>query len=389
MQRLPYYDPHENTGVEQEKKLRIPCVLMRGGSSKGLFFFAKDLPADPVARNRMLLAAMGSPDARQIDGMGGGNDHSSKVVIVAPSSQPDADVEYLFAQVSVARDLVDILPNSGNMLAGVAPFAIESGLVKASSPTTRVRILNTNSQKVVEATVQTPGGKVSYSGKFQLDGVPGKSAPITLHFFDPTGTKTGKLLPTGQPQDLIDGLAVTCIDFAIPIVFVKAASLGKTGHESKQELDNDPLFLRRLETLRTAAARLMGLADAPGLGIPKIAIIASPAQGGTIASRYFVPSNCHPAFAATGAMALAAACHTPDTIAEEVAELDQNRPDRIQIEHPGGSMHCHIVAAADPWTGVPKLIGAALQTSARPLLIGEVFIADHNLRAAEQRLPTE
>lgn len=369
--------------------MRIPCVLMRGGSSKGLFFFAKDLPADPAARDRMLLAAMGSPDARQIDGMGGGNDHSSKVVIVAPSSQPDADVEYLFAQVSVARDLVDILPNSGNMLAGVAPFAIESGLVKAGSPVTRVRILNTNSQKVVEATVQTPGAKVSYSGNFELDGVPGKSAPITLHFFDPTGTKTGRLLPTGSAQDLIDGLPVTCIDFAIPMVFVKAISLGKTGYESKQELDSDPAFLLRLEAIRAAAARRMGLSDTPGLGIPKIAIIAPPRQGGTITSRYFLPSNCHPAFAATGAMALAAACHTPDTIAEELAELDQNRPDRIQIEHPGGSMHCHIVAAADPWTGVPKLIGAALQTSARPLLVGEVFVADHCQQAVEIRPPIQ
>lgn len=233
---------------------------MRGGSSKGLFFFAKDLPADPAARDRMLLAAMGSPDARQIDGMGGGNDHSSKVVIVGPSSQPDADVEYLFAQVSVARDLVDILPNSGNMLAGVAPFAIEYGLVKAASPITKVRILNTNSQKVVEASVHTPGGKVSYSGNFELDGVPGKSAPIALQFFDPTGTKTGRLLPTGSPQDVIFGLPVTCIDFAIPIVFIKAESLGKTGYESKQLLDGDAVFLQRLEQVRAAAAQLMGWA---------------------------------------------------------------------------------------------------------------------------------
>lgn len=361
--------------------MRIPCVLMRGGSSKGLFFSAKDLPADPVARNRMLLAAMGSPDARQIDGMGGGNDHSSKVVIVSPSSQKDADVEYLFAQVSVARDLVDVLPNSGNMLAGVAPFAIEQGLVKATSPVTKVRILNTNSQKVVEATVQTPGGKVSYGGSFELDGVPGKCAPIALQFFDPTGTKTGRLLPTGSPRDVIFGMPVTCIDFAIPIVLVKAESLGKTGYESKQELDSDPVFLKRLEEVRSAGARLMGLADAPGLGIPKIAIIAPPRDGATIASRYFFSLNCHPVFAATGAMALAAACHTPDTIAEEVAELDQNESHRIVIEHPSGKMSCNIVSAADPWTGIPKLVGAALLTSARPLLAGDVFVADHCLNA--------
>lgn len=359
--------------------MHIPCVLMRGGSSKGLFFFAKDLPSDPQARDRMLLAAMGSPDARQIDGMGGGNDHSSKVVIVGPSSQRDADVEYLFAQVSVGRGLVDVLPNSGNMLAGVAPFAIEYGLVKASSPVTKVRILNTNSQKVVEATVQTPGGKVSYSGNFELDGVPGKSAPVALQFFDPTGTRTGRLLPTGSAQDQILGIPVTCIDFAIPIVFIKAQSLGKTGYESKQALDGDAAFLQRLEAVRRIAARMMGLSDAPDLGIPKIAIIAPPHQGGTLASRYFVSSNCHPVFAATGAMALAAACHTPDTVAEEVAELDQNKPLCITVEHPSGRMSCHVVSSNDPWSGAPKLVGAAFMTSARPLLAGDVFIADHGL----------
>lgn len=359
--------------------MQIPCVLMRGGASKGLFFLAKDLPVDPIARDRVLLAAMGSPDVRQIDGMGGGNAHSSKVVIVGPSSQPDADVEYLFAQVSVARDLVDVLPNSGNMLAGVAPFAIESGLVKAGSPVTKVRILNTNSQKVVEATVQTPGGQVSYSGTFTLDGVPGTSAPIALQFFDPTGTRTRRLLPTGAPRDVICGMPVTCIDFAIPIAFVLAASLGKTGHESKRELDGDADFLRRLEEIRVAAARLMGLSDAPELGIPKIAIIAPPKDGGAIASRYFLPGNCHPVFAATGAMALAAACHTPDTIAEEIAVFDQNSPYRIVIEHPSGKMTSNVVSASDPWTGTPTLVGAALLTSARPLMIGEVYIADHSL----------
>ncbi|TXT26609.1 MAG: hypothetical protein FD131_4115 [Rhodocyclaceae bacterium] len=369
--------------------MRIPCVLTRGGSSKGLFFLAKDLPADPAARDRLLLAAMGSPDARQIDGMGGGNDHSSKVVIVGPSLQKDADVEYLFVQVSVARDQVDILPNSGNMLAGVAPFAIEQGLVKSGSPVTKVRILNTNSQKVVEATVQTPGGQVSYAGNFELDGVPGKCAPIALQFFDPTGTRTGRLLPTGAPQDLILGMPVTCIDFAIPIVFIKASSLGKTGSESKQELDGDPIFLERLEEVRAAAARLMGLSDAPDLGIPKVAVIAPPRDGGTIASRYFVSSNCHPVFAATGAMALAAACHTPDTIAEELAELDQNDSQRIVIEHPSGKMNCNVVSAADPWTGVPKLVGAALLTSARPLLAGEVFVADHCIKPKTQEIIPE
>ncbi len=353
---------------------RIPCVLMRGGSSKGLFFMARDLPEDTEARDRLLLAAMGSPDVRQIDGMGGGNDLASKVVIVAPSNRPDADVEYLFAQVSVARDLVDVLPNSGNMLAAVAPFALENGLVKAGSPTTRVRILNVNSGKRVEAIVQTPGGRIAYNGRFTLDGVPGASAPIALEFLDPAGTKTGRLLPTGRPQDHVDGIPVTCIDFAIPMVFVKAASLGKTGHEGKQALDDDADFLRRLEEIRLAGARLMGLDASPDRGIPKIAMIAAPRHGGSIASRYFVPASCHPVHAATGALALAAACHTPDTLAEELVELDENAPDRIVIEHPSGTMECRVRLDFDPRTGMLTISAASLVTSARPLLSGEVFV---------------
>lgn len=355
---------------------RIPCVLMRGGSSKGLFFLAEHLPSDEVARNRLLLAAMGSPDVRQIDGMGGGNDLSSKVVIVAPSSRPQVDVEYLFAQVSVARDLVDVLPNSGNMLAAVGPFAIEQGLVRPSSPTTKVRILNINSGKVVEAVLQTPGGRLAYGGNFHLDGVPGASAPIALNFLDPAGTLTGRLLPTGRARDMIGSLPVTCIDFAIPIVFVRAAALGKSGHESKQELDRDAAFLGRLEAVRLAAAGLMGLAASPDRGVPKIAVVAGPRHGGSIASRYFVPSSCHPVHAATGALALAAACHTPDTVVEEVAELDETSPNQIIIEHPSGQMSCQIRIAEDSVSGVPSIVAASLQTSARSLLSGEVFVRD-------------
>lgn len=356
--------------------MQIPCTLMRGGSSKGLFFLARDLPADPQARDRVLLAALGSPDARQIDGMGGGNDHSSKVVLVGPSSQPDADVEYLFAQVSVADKFVDLLPNSGNMLAGVAPFAIEHGLVQATDPVTRVRILNANSQKIVEATVQTPGGEVQYAGDFALDGVPGTAAPIGLHCFDPTGTKTGRLLPTGKVVDLIDGIEVSCIDFAIPMVLVHAQDLGKTGYESKQELDRDQAFMQRVLDLRVKAARLMGLDDGPNCGVPKLGLVAAPAQGGTVAARYFVPGNCHPVFAATGAMALAGACHLPGSVPHRVAGIVGDPPRHVVIEHPSGTMACQVLTVPDPWTGASTLVGAAFQTTARPLLMGEVHVSD-------------
>lgn len=352
----------------------IPCVLMRGGSSKGLFFLARDLPASATERDRLLLAAMGSPDLRQIDGMGGGDSQSSKVVIVSPSSRPDADVEHLFAQVSVARNFVDVRPNSGNMLAAVAPFAIDAGLVSASSPVTTLRILNVNSGKIAEVSVQTPDGKVSYEGDCRLDGVPGSFAPIDLRFLRPAGTRTGALLPTGKPRDVIGGIEVSCIDCAIPLALVKAEALGKTGHESKQQLDADIEFSDRLKAVRLAAAKLMGLEDAESVALPKIAIIASPRHRGSIAARYFSPKWCHATFGISGAVALAAACHVTGSIAEDLVELDVGNYGRINIEHPSGAMEIDIDIAEHDAHGIPVIRGASLVTTARPLLSGAVLV---------------
>ncbi len=232
----------------------IPCLLMRGGTSKGPYFLADDLPPDPAARDRVLLAVMGSPHVRQIDGIGGGDSLTSKVVIVGRSARPGIDIDYLFAQIAVGEGGVDTAPNCGNMLAGVGPFAIERGLVRAADPQTTVRIFNVNTGKVIEAVIQTPGGSVTYDGDARIDGVPGHGAPIVLNFLDAAGAKTGKLLPTGQPIDLIDGIEVSCVDLSSPLVFVAAAALGKTGYETKRELDGDPELLARLEALRQRAA---------------------------------------------------------------------------------------------------------------------------------------
>lgn len=357
---------------------RIPCVLMRGGSSKGLFFLAQDLPASADERDRLLLAAMGSPDLRQIDGMGGGDSQSSKVVIVQASSRKDADVEHLFAQVSVARDFVDVLPNSGNMLAAVAPFAIDKGVIPATSPSTRVRVLNLNSGKIVEVTVQTPGGKVSYEGDCHLDGVPGSFAPLELRFLDPAGTRTGTLLPTGKARDVICGVEVTCIDCAIPLALVKAESLGKSGHESKEALDADSDFSNRLKTIRLEAAKLMGLEDAESVALPKIALVAAPRHGGSIAARYFSPQWCHATFAISGALGLAAACHVTDSVAEACVELDVGQYDQVIIEHPGGSMECSIDIANYAADGLPLISSGTMVTTARPLLSGVVVIPERH-----------
>ncbi|AWI80663.1 4-oxalomesaconate tautomerase [Parazoarcus communis] len=352
----------------------IPCVLMRGGSSKGLFFLAQDLPASVAERDRLLLAAMGSPDLRQVDGMGGGDSQSSKVVIVGPSSRPDADLEHLFAQVSVARNFVDVRPNSGNMLSGVAPFAIEAGLIATTSPTTTVRVLNLNSGKIAEVTVHTPGGKLTYEGSCRLDGVPGSFAPIGLRFLDPAGTRTGVLLPTGKVRDVIGDVEVTCIDCAIPLVLVKAEALGKTGHESKTELDADMAFSSRLKAIRLEAATLMGIEDRESVALPKIAIVASPRHGGSIAARYFSPKWCHATFGISGALALSAACHVGGSVAEDLVELDIDHPGQIVIEHPSGTLTFKVQLAEQSAAPIPVFRSATVVTTARPLLSGEVLV---------------
>src|SRR5689334_1670176 len=268
---------------------RIPCMMMRGGTSKGPFFLASDLPDDTAQLHRTLLAVMGSEHIRQIDGIGGGDSLTSKAVIVDRSTRPGIDVEYLFAQVAVGGDTVDTAPNCGNMLSAVGPFAIERGLVAVKSPQTTLRVFNRNTGKIVEVVVQTPGGKVTYAGDTAVDGVPGCSAPVVLNFLDAAGAKTGKLLPTGDAIDMIGGIAVSCVDFASPLVLVAAASLGRTGYETKTELDADKRLFERVEAVRLEASRRMGLGDATGKVLPKVALLAPPSHGGTIASRYLTP----------------------------------------------------------------------------------------------------
>lgn len=354
--------------------LSIPCTLMRGGTSKGPYFHAKDLPADPAERDRVLLAAMGSPHARQIDGIGGGDTLTSKVVIVSPSTRAGIDVEYLFAQVSVETATVDTTPNCGNMLAGVGPFALENGLVRATDPVTTLRILNLNTGKVVEAVIQTPGGIVTYDGAARVDGVPGSGAPIQLNFRDAAGAKTGRLLPTGRVVDVVDGVAVSCVDFSTPLVFVPAAALGKSGYESKAELDADGKLKARLESIRLQVALMAGLGDVRDKVLPKIALVAPPRAGGVIASRYFTPWKCHSAYAVTGALCLAAASLIPGSVVARLARPNATEPHRVTIEQPAGSLDIRLNVAADSADGVPVIDSAGLIRTARPLFRGTVHV---------------
>ncbi len=354
---------------------KIPCVLMRGGSSRGPFFLSSDLPSDLTSRDAVLISAMGSGHPLQIDGIGGGNPLTSKVAIVGRSARPDADVDYLFAQVNVERASVDTAPNCGNMLAAVGPFAIEQGLVAAADPETRLTIFNVNTGKRIEAIVQTPGSVVDYEGDTVIAGVPGTAAPVRLAFLDAAGSKTGKLLPTDAGSDLIDGTEVSLFDMAVAAMLVDAGSFGKTGQEMPADLDADRAFMQRLETLRVEAGRLMGLGDVSQMVIPKPILLAPPSGDATITARYFMPHSCHTAVAITGAVCIASACCTPGTIAHRLARLPEPEADgrrRLIIEHPSGQTPVEI--EQDPVTGI--VTRAMVIRTARRLFDGFVHVRD-------------
>lgn len=357
--------------------LRIPCVLMRGGTSRGPFFLSSDLPADPAQRDAVLIGAMGAGHELQVDGIGGGHPLTSKVAIVGRSKQAGADVDYLFAQVDVKSRSVDTSPNCGNMLSGVGPFAIEAGLVRASEGRTTVRIFNVNTGKLIEASIATPGGEVTYDGDTAIDGVPGSAAPVYLTFLDAVGSKTGKLLPSGAPVDVIDGVPVTLVDAAMPLMLVRAADLGKTCAETPAELEADRDFMTRLEALRVKAGHLMGIPDAADRVIPKPALIAPPRRGGVLSVRYFTPHQCHKSLAITGSVALGMACVTEGTLAAGIAgRIDP--PVTLSFEHPSGQ----IEARLDLREGLPYPVASLVRT-ARRLFEGTVLVKQASARMTE------
>jgi 4-oxalomesaconate tautomerase len=315
---------------------RIPCLLMRGGTSKGAYFLAADLPADPVLRDRVLLAAMGSPDPRQIDGLGGADSLTSKVAIIKPSQRPGVDVDYLFAQVVVDEPRVDYGQNCGNILAGVGPFALERGLVAVQGDQTRVKIFMENTGQIATAILQTPDGSLRYDGHARIDGVPGTAAAVVVEFEDIAGSSCGALLPTGHALDRFDGVDVTCIDNGMPVVLLRAADLGGSGYETCAELDADDELKRRIESIRLQAGPLMNLGDVSNRTVPKMCLIAAPKAGGTVSSRSFIPHKCHASIGVFGAVSVASACLLPGSVAEGLVQVAEGDDLQISVEHPTG-----------------------------------------------------
>ena len=346
----------------------VRCMWMRGGTSKGGYFLAEDLPDNQALRDAFLMRAMGSPDPRQIDGMGGGEPLTSKIAVVRKSDRPAVDVDYLFLQVSVDAPLVSDAQNCGNLLAGVGPFAIARGLVEAQSPTTEVRIFMENTGQTAVARIETPNGEINEEGSASIDGVPGTAAPIALTFQDTAGSSCGALLPSGQAKDTINGIDVTMIDNGMPCVVLRAEDIGITGHETPAELEGNTELRQKLEALRLACGPLMNLGDVAEKTVPKMTMVSRAQNGGAISTRTFIPHRCHKSIGVLGAVSVATACLIPENTAFDIAQRSSGTERYLSIEHPSGEMT--VVAGLDDQDNVKT---AAILRTARKLMDGEIF----------------
>ena len=359
----------------------IPCVLMRSGTSRGPFFLREWLPDDTEARDQALIGAIGASDPLQLDGLGGGSTLNSKVAIVSRSQQPGCDVDYLFAQVGVGHQSVDTRPNCGNMLAGVVPFAIEQGLIAAQDGHTTARVYNVNTGACIDVTVCTPGGVVTYEGDARIDGVAGTAAPILLNFLDAWGAVTGHLFPTGNRIDTIDGIEVTCIDAAMPLMILRATDLGLTGRERPAQLDANTALLERIEAMRRVMGARMGLGDVSDSVVPKPVIVSPGDDADSITSRYFTPRRCHASHAVTGAIGVATAFALPGTVASGASTPAGKRS--LVVLHPAGQIDIEVeVVGVGEAAQVER---AALVRTARKILQGQLQLPSYVFPPEELR----
>jgi 4-oxalomesaconate tautomerase len=344
---------------------------MRGGTSRGPFFLDSDLPADIAQRDAVLLSVMGSPDVRQIDGMGGADPLTSKVGMIRRGQTAGVDLEFLFAQVSIKEARVDTTPNCGNMLAAVAPFGLETGLVKATGDVTTLRVLTRNTGTLSDIEVRTPNGKVEYSGDARIDGVPGAAAPINISFLETAGSVCGSLLPTGRLVDQFDGVDVTCIDNGMPVVVMAAEALGVSGYESRDSLNANAALKQRIESIRLQAGPAMNLGDVTKKVVPKMSLVAKPAAGGHICTRTFIPHDCHSAVGVLGAVTVATAAVMPGSVANRYTLVPPGLVKTISVEHPSGEFS--VILSMNPEKPT-EVLRAALLRTARLIMRGEVYV---------------
>lgn len=360
-------------------QIAVPCMLIRGGTSKGAYFLRDDLPADIAARDAFLLAVMGSPDKRQVDGLGGAHPLTSKVAIVSASSEPGCDIDFLFAQVGIEAAQVDTTPNCGNILAGIGPFALARGLVKASGARTAVRVRTLNTGTIADLTMETPDGQASVEGTARIDGVPGTAAPIDIGFLDAEGSVCGALLPTGNVVDVVDGVPCTLIDNGMPVIVMRAADVGRTGYESRDELDKDTELKARIERIRLAAGPLMNLGDVSRKVVPKIALVAPPRAGGAICTRSFIPHECHASIGVFAAVTVGTAAVLAGSPAASVVTMPQGRERSLSVEHPTGEFTVTLTVGGT--VERPMVERAGLLRTARILMEGRAFVPARVLAA--------
>jgi 4-oxalomesaconate tautomerase len=349
----------------------VRCTMLRGGTSRGLYFEAADLPADAAARDDLLLRLMGTPDPLQIDGLGGATSLTSKVAVVSRSEHPDADVDYLFLQLGVDAATVSDRQNCGNILAGVGPFAVERGLVPAGGEETSVRIRMVNSDSVAVATFPTPGGRPEYRGDVAIAGVPGTAAPVVLAFTDTEGSATGALLPTGHVRDTIEGVEATCVDNGMPVVVAMAGSFGLTGHESAEELAADAALLERVDAFRRKAGQLMGLGDVASSSVPKTTLLAPARDGGRVCTRSFIPVKPHTAIGVLGAVSVVTGMLLPGAVGSELTEGWPADSSQVDVEHPTG--HLLVDVVVDTSGGIPRVLRSGVVRTARKLFDGTAY----------------
>ena len=359
-------------------QISIPTVFMRGGTSKGLLFDKRDLPSEEKKISKYLLAAMGSPDMRQIDGMGGATSVTSKVCIISKSEVENIDIDYFFAQVLVDEARVDYGPTCGNMLSAVGPFAIEKGMIDAKEIKTDIVIRSVNTGSIVEASILTPNKKVKYSGDYKIAGVPGEGSPILLKFKNLVGGVTGKLLPTDHPTTIINGIEVTCLDVSMPMVMANAKDFGIVGNETSNDLNENKTLLKKIEEIRLSAALKMGMGDVSGKVIPKFALLSKPLNGGTITSRYFTPKTCHETHAATGSNCIASACLISSTVASKITNIEATCNDKITIEHPLGLIDCLVETSTTVNSFDKNFIkSCGVYRTSRKIMDGNVYIPEN------------
>ena len=352
----------------------VPCLLMRGGTSKGAYFLAEDLPQDPVARDKALLGIMGSPDKRQIDGVGGAHPLTSKVAIIKKSERPGVDVDYLFVQVVVDEARTSTSQNCGNILAGVGPFAIEKGLVQAEDGETLVTVYMENTDSIAKQRIRTPGGKVEYAGEARIDGVPGTHAPIMIEFLDVAGSSCGALFPTGNFSDEVNGLKVTMVDNGMPVVMIDARDLGLRGDESIADMEANDALKAKIEELRLAVGPMMNLGDVKEKTVPKMTIVSPPLNGGLINTRSFIPHRVHDAIGVLAAASVATAANIPGAVGHDLANIPQGQRRMCEVEHPTGSMGVEVALDPDPDVQVP--LSTSIMRTARLLMDGTAYYLD-------------